>query len=335
MSRELSLAPLASALVAAALATGCIQIDIFGGTRGSLVETVVHGQRGAKILMLEIDGLIQQQEESGLLGPTRESTVARIREQLDGARGDDNVRALLLRIDTPGGGATASDVIYAELMRFKRERDVPIVAHFMGTATSGGYYVAMAADEIVAEPTTVTGSIGVIFVGVNVAGLMKRWGIEDQTITAGIHKDAGSPLRRMTDEEREIFATVIEDLHDRFREVVALGRPGLTRERVDELADGRIYSAPQALENGLVDHIGSIEESVELLEKRLGVSESIVVSYHRPREWRQNLYTRSLTPPARRGTHLDPTAAFAAMKPGFHYLWWPGAPLGWPGAPAP
>ena len=323
MSREL---PCACALVAVALLTGCIQIDIFGGGRGSLVETVVHGQRGAKILMLEIDGLIQQQEESGPFGPTRESTVARIREQLDGARSDARVQALLLRIDTPGGGATASDVIYSELMRFKRERNVPIVAHFMGTATSGGYYVAMAADEIVAEPTTVTGSIGVIFVGVNVAGLMKRWGIEDQTITGGVHKDAGSPLRRMTPEEREIFGTVIADLHDRFREVVALGRPKLERKRVDALADGRIYSAPQALENGLVDHIGSIEESVELLEKRLGVSESIVVSYHRPREWRQNLYTRALVPPAGKGSQLDPTVALGAMKPGFHYLWWPGAP---------
>jgi len=304
---------------------GCIQIDLFGGARGPLVESTVYGQRGPKILMLELDGVIHQEEESGPFGPERESTVARIREELDHARRDDQVRAVLLRINTPGGGATASDVIHAELMRFKRERNVPIVAHFLGMATSGGYYVAMAADEIVAEPTSVTGSIGVVFVGVNFAGLMERWGIEDQTVAAGVHKDAGSPLRRMTREERAIFEGVIGDLHARFRDVVVEGRPKLDRLRVEALSDGRIYSAPQALENGLVDRIGSLEDSIERLEKRLGVSESIVVSYHRPREWRQNLYTRAPMPASATHRTPDPTLLLRGIEPGFQYLWWPGA----------
>jgi protease-4 len=318
----------AFALVAVALG-GCIQIDLFGGGRGGLVESVVRGHRGPKILMLEIDGVIQQEEQSGPLGPARESTVARIREQLDRARQDRQIRALLLRINTPGGGATASDLIHAELMRFKRQRDVPVVAHLLGMATSGGYYVAMAADRVVAEPTTVTGSIGVIFVGVNFAGLMERWGIEDQTVAAGAHKDAGSPLRRMTRDERRIFEGVVGDLHDRFQQVVTEGRPKLDRLRVEALADGRIYSARQALENGLVDQIGSLEDSIGHLEKQLGVSESVVVSYHRRHEWRQNLYTRAPVPspaahPAAHGA-LDPALVLGAMTPGFHYLWWPGA----------
>jgi len=155
---------------------GCIQIELLGGSRQSLVETVVHvqggeGQGGAKFLLLEVDGVIELGDQSSFLG-TRESSVSRIREQLDAARRDSSIRGVLLRIDSPGGGATASDLIYTELLRFKRERKVPIVAHFLGMAASGGYYVAMAADEIVAEPTTVTGSIGVIFTGVNISGLM-------------------------------------------------------------------------------------------------------------------------------------------------------------------
>jgi protease-4 len=318
----------ALALVAVVLG-GCIQIDIFGGGRGGLVESTVRGDRGPKILMLEIDGVIQQEEQSGPLGASRESTVARVREQLDRARRDRQVRGLLLRINSPGGGATASDLIHAELMRFKQQRDIPIVAHLLGMATSGGYYVAMAADQVVAEPTTVTGSIGVIFVGVNFAGLMESWGIEDQTIAAGAHKDAGSPLRRMTREERRIFQGVVEDLHDRFQQVVTEGRPKLDRLQVEALADGRIYSATQALENGLVDQIGSLEDSIEQLEKKLGVSESVVVSYHRPHEWRQNLYTQAPVPfPAARSSvrgGLDPALLLGAMTPGFHYLWWPGA----------
>jgi protease-4 len=320
---------LLSALVLSALALGgCIQIDIFGGRRGGLVETAVLGQQGPKILLVEIDGLIQQEESSGGLGPGRESTVARVREQLDRARRDRRVRALLLRINTPGGGATASDLIHGELQRFKRERGIPVFAHLLGMATSGGYYVAMAADEVVAEPTTVTGSIGVIFVGVNFAGLMERWGIEDQTVAAGSLKDAGSPLRRMTREERRIFEGVVGDLHERFQQVVTEGRPQLDRLRVEALSDGRIYSATQALENGLVDHIGSLEDSVERLEERLGVSESVVVSYHRPHEWRQNLYTRAPLPAAgSHGSHgtWDPAQLLGSMTPGFHYLWWPAA----------
>lgn len=310
------------------LQTGCIRVNLFGSGRGPLVETRVAGVRGPKILMIDIDGVIGQEETSSFLS-SRESTVARVREQLDLARRDETVKALLLRVDTPGGSATASDVIYGELQRFKAERSLPVVAHFMGMATSGGYYIAMAADEIVAEPTSVTGSIGVLFTGMNLAGLMDKLGVEDQTITAGTLKDSGSPLRRMTNEERAVFQTVIDDLHERFRTVVAVGRPLLSKERIADLSDGRIYSAPQALENGLIDSIGSIEDTIDAIEQRLRVSDSVVVSYHRRGEWRSNLYTKAPSEPSAlpglAGSVMDATGLARMMLPGFHYLWWPGA----------
>lgn len=268
--------------------------------------------------------MIGEGEPVGLLGLSQESTAGRIREQLDRARADESVRGILLRIDSPGGEATPSDVIYSELLRFKREQAIPIVAHFYGMAASGGYYVAMAADEIVAEPTAVTGSIGVLFASLNFSGLMERWGVADQTITAGRYKDAGSMTRPQTPEERAILQSVIDDLYERFRAVVDAGRPRLSRERVDELADGRIYSAPQALENGLIDHIGTIEDAVGRLEARVGVNRSFVVSYHRTNEWRRNLYTRaSLPPPSARATPGWPS-------PGFHYLWPQALAAAWP-----
>jgi protease-4 len=245
-----------------------------------------------------------------------------VREQLDRAREDPEVRGLLLRINSPGGTATASDLVYGEILRFKQERGVPVVAQLMGLATSGGYYVAMAADLVVAHPTTVTGSIGVRFVSVSLAGLLEKLGIEDQTLTAGRHKDAGSPLRRLSGEERAHLQSVLDDLHARFQQVVAAGRPGLPPGGLERVADGSIFSAPQALELGLVDAVADLEESLTRVRRAAGLSQARVVRYHRPREYANNLYTRSgaLLPKLR----LEfPGAQALAMRPGFYFLWAP------------
>jgi protease-4 len=318
------------------LSTGCISIDLLdgGGPEAQLVETVVRGDEGPKILLIEIDGVIGVSNDVGsLFGGDEYSMVARVREVLDLARSDDDVSALLLRIDSPGGTVTASEQIYTELNRYRKERGVPVMAQFLGTATSGGYYIAMAADRIQAHPTTVTGSIGVIFSSLSFAGLMEKIGVEDQTITAGIYKDAGSPYRTLSDVEREQFQLIVDDLHARFREIVVMGRPDLSSEQVARLADGRIFSARQALTNGLIDRIGTLEDAVGELEKRLGVKRSRVVTYHRPREIRRNLYTRAtLLPSLSRGSGGEFSAEAWALKrlesilarPGFQYLWWPG-----------
>lgn len=313
------------------LSIGCISIDLFGGdATAPLKESVVRGERGPKILLLGIDGVIAGSEIKDLLFESRElSMVAYVREVLDRARKDDEVRAVLLRIDSPGGSVTASDQIHAELLRFKQDRDVPIVAQLLGTATSGGYYIAMAADEVQAHPTTVTGSIGVIYSSVNFVGLMNKLGIEDETVMAGEHKDAGSPFRRLTVEERAQLQSIVDDLHARFQRIVVEGRPDLSSPDVERLANGLVYSATQALEHGLVDRIGSLEDAVIRLETKLGIEESRVVAYHRPREVRRNIYAQ-----ASAWAGGDWAGAGGAMsrigldqllgRPGFHYLWWPG-----------
>jgi protease-4 len=306
-------------------AAGCIQVQLWGLPR-PLEETVVDGEAGPKILLLDVSGVLAEEApERDLLGPVQDNPVSRVREQLDRARRDPAVRALLLRINSPGGTATASDLIHGEIVRFKQEREVPVVAQLMGVAASGGYYVAMAADEVVAQPTTVTGSIGVRFVSVSLAGLLQKLGIEDQTIVAGRHRDAGSLLRRMTREEREHLQRVIDDLHVRFEGVVAAGRPKLARERVDALADGSIYSAPQALALGLVDAIGGFDDSVARARALAGLGEARVVRYHRPREYANNLYTRGA--PAAPTLRLElPGGLGDALDPGFYFLWAPGLP---------
>jgi len=322
--------------------TGCISIDVLGSGDAPLVESVVRGSEGPKILLLDIDGVISGAVPStNFLGLGTPSMVERVREVLDRAAADEEVRAILLRIDSPGGTATASEQIYTEIMRFKERRGVPVVAQFLTTAASGGYYIAMAADTIQAHPTTVTGSIGVIFTSVNFVGLMEKLGVEDQTITGGEFKDAGSPFRRLTAEERGQLQSIVDDLHDRFRDIVVAGRSNLTFDEVSALANGRIYSAPQALANGLVDRVGTLEEAVGLIETQLGISASQVVAYHRPREQRRNIYARAMPGlPIHTlsgvGANADqqmsiPAEGFAALglsdllrRPGFHYLWWPG-----------
>ncbi|MDH5306473.1 MAG: signal peptide peptidase SppA, partial [Myxococcales bacterium] len=297
--------------------------DLFGGLPKPLVEKVVYGETGPKILMLQVEGMIR--EGSGarsMLGFAEEGMLARLREELDRAREDDEIRAILLRINSPGGTVTASDILYHEILRFKREQKIPVIAQLMGVAASGGYYVAMAADEIVAHPTTVTGSIGVIWANVNIAGLMEKFGIEDQTIRTGPFKDAGSMLRPMRPEERAQLQSVLNDMFNRFKEVVGRGRRELSSKQIDELADGRIFSAKQALENGLVDAVGSLEDAVERAQTRAGIGKSRVVTYHRPDEYRQNLYTRM--PPVEIALRL-PSPWPEIRGPAFLYLWSPGS----------
>ena len=314
------------------LASGCLTVNIGDGGRDAFEESVVFGQGGPKVLMLEVEGVISEHERPGFFGPGSESTVARIIEQLDRARAEGDIEALLLRIDTPGGSASASDDVYRAIEAFKAEAGIPVVAQLMGIATSGGYYVAMSADEVRAAPTTVTGSIGVLFMGLSLEGLMERWGVRDQTVTGGVHKDAGSFLRDMTPEEEAIMQSVVDDLHDRFKAVVQAGRPDLDMAAIDRLADGRVYSAPQAVEAGLVDAIASLEETAEHAAGLAGIEGSFrVVTYHRPTEYRNNLHTRADVPaPEASGAPdwavLAEKLGLAGLdRAGFHYLWLPAA----------
>ncbi len=186
--------------------TGCIYVSGKGFLNmgpGPLGETLISGTGKDKILVIDVKGMITQREKGGLLSLRKEpGTVARIREQLDKAAEDDRVRGVLLLIDSPGGTVTASDIIYHEIKSFKARKEVKLHAYFMGTAASGAYLVAQAADRIVATPTTITGSIGVILMNLNLSGLMEKVGVSDTSMKSGTFKDMGSPLRELKDNEK-------------------------------------------------------------------------------------------------------------------------------------
>lgn len=259
---------------------------------GKLEETVVSGKGRDKILLVDISGVISSKEQGRGLFGERASMVSRVREELEKASKDEKVRGVILRLNTPGGTITASDIIYQEIKRFKRERNLPVVACMMELATSGGYYVSTAADTIVAHPTTVTGSLGAIAIKFNAEGLMEKIGIEDETIMAGDKKDLFSPLRPLTEEERVIIQDMLNEFHQRFISLIAENRKTLSLEQVKPLADGRVYTADQALKNGLVDEIGYLEDVIEMVKGKAGLEKAKVVMYHRPYSYKSNIYSQ-------------------------------------------
>ena len=289
-----------------------------------LEETTVEGEGRDKVLLLDLSGAITDAPTKHAFGLIEEeSTVARVQSELKKAAKDARVRALVLRINSPGGGVTASDDVYTEIVRFKRELKIPVVAALGDLAASGGYYVACAADALVAHPTTVTGSIGVILVNLNLEGLLGKIGVRNETFKAGEHKDLLSPLRGATPEERRIVQSILDSLHARFVSVVRESRPKLDAGRITELTDGRIFDASQALDAGLVDGIGSLRDAVALAQKAAGLEKARVVMYRRADERRENLYSRADGPAQVNLLALD-LAAVAGDGPRFMYLWAPG-----------
>jgi protease-4 len=303
---------------------GCITLNLGGSQSRKMEETVVYGTKGPKVLLLEIDGEIRSSDAAGILGfVLSEGTVGRVSDQLKRARASGDIEAILLRINSPGGSAAASDAVYQQILKFKQETGIPVIAHFMSMAASGGYFVAMAADEIAASRSGVTGSIGVILLSVNLSGLMEKLGVENQTLTSGPFKDAGSMIRPMSNDERAQLQSVVDDLYAQFVEVVDAGRPDLTTEQVRAVADGRIYSAKQALEVGLIDRIATLEETVEYMKEKVAADEIRVVAYHRGRESPSNIYSSAIDPPEQMQLGNEALERLWP-RPGFHYLWLPG-----------
>jgi protease-4 len=318
-----------AALALAAALPGCVfitgDLNPLAQRPQPLEEQVVSGSGDAKVLLIDVSGVISSEERQGALGlRTEESTVARVHAELERADQDDDVRAVVLRINSPGGTVTGSDVIYERLMRFKAERNVPLLVQMMDVAASGGYYVALAGDEIIASPTSVTGSIGVLFVNLSAEGLLDKIGVRNQTVASGRMKDIGSPLRTMTPAERAVLESLIGDMQARFLGLVRTRRPGLRPAMDAQMVDGRIFSADQALAGGLVDAIGYLDGTIERAKQRAGVAEAVVIRYRRPNEFAEGLYAHAGAPaPQVTQVNLLNVAAEALPSPGFLYLWAP------------
>src|SRR5207249_10158147 len=219
--------------------------------------------------------------------------VARIKDELTLAAEDEHIKALLLRINSPGGTVTASDIIYHEIMAFKQKRKIPVVAVIMDLGASGGYYIAVTGDRIIAHPTSVTGSVGVIMLRVSAEGLLQKIGVEASAIKSGAKKDIGSPFRPMTEDERAIFQSMINGFFSRFLEVVTKGRKALPADQLKLIADGRVLTGPQAVQLGLVDQVGYLDDGIAAAKQLAGLADARVVMYVRPGTYKNNIYSQA------------------------------------------
>jgi protease-4 len=288
------------ACLLAFLLSGCafVSIPLHTGTQ-PLQEQVLEGDGKTKILLIDISGMISEKEKSqDSLFVEEPPLLARVKEELQKAEKDQAVSGLIIRINSPGGTVTASDIIYHEILEFKKRTKVRVMACITGLGTSGAYYIASAADEIIALPTSVTGSVGVIAMRVDVHSLLSKIGVGTETVKSGDLKDLWSPFRPSTPRETEIMQNIINQMYNRFVDVVAAGRKGvLSRAEILKLADGRIYTADQALGAKLVDRIGYIEDAVTGIKKTLNVSKAKVIVYSRPGTYRGTIYSGGVPSP--------------------------------------
>ena len=231
-----------------------------------------------KIVVIPLSGPITT--AGSLLSPGSTITPGLVRDYLARAEKDTAVKAIVLRIESPGGEIAPSQEILWEIEEVKEAK--PVVVSMGGTAASGGYYISTKADKIVALPTTMTGSIGVISQVMNVEGLLEKLGIEVETFKGGKYKDMYSGFREMTPEEEEIMQGMIDEYYEQFIDVVAEGR-GLSRDEVRDLATGQIYTGTEAKELGLVDALGGLDTATELAMELAGIEVARVEYYQPPR----------------------------------------------------
>ncbi len=285
-----------------------------------------HWYSSDRILLLDLSGEISMADSEGLFGRTTPGTLVELKDRLMAAEKNDRIKAVILKIDSPGGSVTASDAIFHELMEFKKKMEIPIIAIMGDTAASGGLYVAMAADQIYAMPTTVTGSIGVITLLPGLKGLSEKVGFEMRVIKSAENKDLGSPWRDLSESERKIFQSLIDEMYDRFQEIIvqSRGKKGLTREKLKEFADGRVFDGPAAVKYGLVDGVMYFDDVIKQAKKSANLSDAAVVSYEYPGGYRGNVYARGSAPKPQAGFGASEVNLFK-MDLGLKSAWPSGA----------
>ncbi|MHC4836447.1 MAG: signal peptide peptidase SppA [Planctomycetota bacterium] len=274
----------------------------------SLIETtLVDGPRTNKIAVISLEGVINGEMS------------AWVQQQLKRAEDDSRVRAVIVNIVSPGGGVAASDQIHYYISRFKEHTNKPVLAFMQSIAASGGYYSAVACDEIMAEPTVITGSIGVIMNHLVIKDLLtEKLGIDPVTLKSGEYKDWPSMFNETTEEEKQyLMERVVTPAYDRFVELVTEGRKDvLDAETVRQLADGSIYTAQQAVDNQLIDGIGYFDDAIYKAQQMAGISDAKVISYSPPVTFRSMMGLQGKSPINIETEILEKLAA-----PRILYLW--------------
>ena len=231
-----------------------------------------------RIALIDVDGVLLNRNVH-VLTANGENPVSIFREKLDAAAADPKVRGLILRINSPGGGVTACDMMRRDLMDFRQRKSIPVVACLMDVSAGGAYYLATACDRVVAHPTTITGGLGVVLNLYNLQDTLAQFNVQSETIKAGKETDIGTPLEVLTPEAKATLQGIADEFSMRFRDTIASARH-LPVSSYPQLFDGRIYSAPQARQLGLVDDLGYLDDAVNLT-RQMACVDAPVVMYRR------------------------------------------------------
>lgn len=276
-----------------------------------------------KIAIIEIEGTILNGKSGGLFQAT-ENPMSLFTQQLDQVERDGSVKALVLRVNSPGGTVTSSDTMYELLLRFKARTHKPVIASVQEVGASGAYYVACAADKIMAQPTSVVGSIGVIFNSFNFTGTLGKIGAESISIKSGHFKDMGSPFKPLNDDERALMQGMVDEYYKRFLSVLNTNRKLVGTDTAKIATDGRVFSGAKAKELGLVDETGLLEDALDLAREMSKSPKARAVMYKRPYGYRGSIYADSSvpTPEANNVTKLELPGG-PLLPGGFYYLWTP------------
>lgn len=289
------------------------------------------GDSRHKILMVSIDGLISLERRGNFLMESQ-NMVSELREQLDLARDDRKIKAVLVRINSRGGTLGASQMIYDELKRFKEETKDYLVSIYLEVAASGGLYVSMPSDAIIAYPSTITGSMGVIFFSPNLDGLEKKVGVGYRVVKTGKYKDMGTIFRDWPKDEQSLIETMISEYLAQFKQVVLENRKpkGLVMSEFEKISDARVLTAQQAKDMKLIDEIGYIDDAKKYIQKKLNIDSMPLITYTRYPEDIQNYY-RSYEDKASIDLNtvkgfLDPMSLAnnqnGILSKGFYLLWY-------------
>ena len=311
-----------------AVVSGCIVIPIGDLFKGPLLQeqVLVQGDgffRQEKIAIIEVGGVITGVESGSILFPQADA-VSETKARLDCVSQDPEVKAVVLRVSSPGGEVTACDVLHHEIVRFKKKTGIPVISFISEQGASGGYYVALAGDTIFANPTSIVGSIGVVLQHFDLSELLGKIGVSVAPVKSSAGKDLNSPFRRMTAGERKVLQKLVNDLYERFVDIVAENRAELTREQVLALADGRVVSGLEAVEIQLVDRTGYITDALEEAKSRGGIESPTIVRYTRVPRSGANVYTETLVPkPGAREVRVSFPVDLTG-PPKLLYLWRPG-----------
>jgi protease-4 len=272
------------------------------------VEKVIEdGPRATRIAIVSVDGVIEEQKAQDVYW------------QIKTAREDKTIKGLIIRVNSPGGTLSGSDQIYHEIVKYRNEKKKPAVAFMQGVAASGGYYSSVACDTIIAEPTTITGSIGVIMEYLVLQQLLEeKLGIQPVVVKAGAKKDWPSPFAIPTDEQRQYMQErIINPAYEQFVKVVIEGRKDkLTEEEIRQLADGSIYWAQQAVENKLIDEIGYLKDAIKEVKAQAGIEKAEVIEYQKPFSLAEILSAK-----ARPSLQIDKKTLYELSVPQVLYLW--------------